>query len=40
MVFDSGVVIELLSGSEEAKKIEEFIEANLDEVFINEFRRN
>mgnify|MGYP001772946603 CR=1 FL=1 len=36
MVFDSGVVIELLSGSEEGKKIEGFIEEGLDEVFINE----
>ena len=36
MVFDSGVLIELLSGSDEGKKIERFIEDSLDEVVINE----
>ena len=36
MVFDSGVIIELLSGSDEGKKIEKFIEDNLDEVVVNE----
>lgn len=36
MVFDSGVIIDMLSGSDEGKKVEKHIEDNLDEVIINE----
>ncbi|BBG23304.1 tRNA(fMet)-specific endonuclease VapC [Sulfuracidifex tepidarius] len=36
MVFDSGVTIDMLSGSDEGKKVENYIEDNLDEVIINE----
>ena len=36
MVFDSGVIIEILSGSKEGEKIEKIIENNLDEIFIDE----
>ncbi|MBB5254335.1 type II toxin-antitoxin system VapC family toxin [Sulfurisphaera ohwakuensis] len=36
MVFDSGVVIDILLGSNEGKKIEKFVEENLDEIVINE----
>ncbi|WP_286189050.1 PIN domain-containing protein [Sulfolobus sp. S-194] len=36
MVFDSGVVIDILLGNNEGKKIERFIEENLDEIIINE----
>ena len=36
MAFDSGVLLELLSGSEEGKRVERFVEDNLDEIVVNE----
>lgn len=36
MVFDSGILIDILSGSDEGKKLEKYIEDNLEEVVINE----
>lgn len=36
MVFDSGVIIDILSGSDKGKKLEKYMEDNLDEVIISE----